>query len=45
MPIQVAIACEPLGDCQVLAATGVEAMSALPRWRVEVLAADGELDL
>lgn len=34
-----------LGPCDVLSATGEEAMNALPRWDVEVLSERGDLDL
>ncbi len=42
---QAALLCEPLGQAAVVRAHGVEAMSELPRWTVDVLCDDGTLDL
>lgn len=41
---QAALACEALGPCAVVRASGTEGMNALPRWVVEVLCADGGVD-
>ncbi|UQA63176.1 type VI secretion system Vgr family protein [Polyangium aurulentum] len=42
---QAALACGALGDVTIVEARGIEAMSALPRWTVDVLSADPQLDL
>lgn len=42
---QAAIACGPLGPVEVVRAEGVEAMNTLPTWTLDVLSADGALDL
>lgn len=39
------IVCEPLGSCDVVRAAGIEAMSALPQWSIDVLSPDPALDL
>ena len=37
--------CKPLGPCRVVRARGVEAMSALPAWKVDVLSSRADVDL
>lgn len=40
----VSFTCEPLGRCHVARVAGVEAMNALPRWTVDLLVSDPEID-
>ena len=42
---QAALSCEPLGSCRVVAVHGTEAMSSLPRFEVQVLSEEEDLDL
>ena len=45
MIIRAVLSCEALGQCVVARAAGVEAMNALPRWTVDVLSAESDVDL
>jgi type VI secretion system secreted protein VgrG len=39
------LACDAFGSCRVIAVDAREAMNELPRWRLELLAGDAEVDL
>lgn len=45
MIFQAALSCDALGPASVIRAHGVEAMSALPRWTLDVLSDDPAVDL